>query len=329
MASASKGYFAIAEESAAGVAEANPDFYYPVQNVDFPYENQYIDAFEIQGSRQAKSSQPGIVEGTATVGGLIYPSGGFGKLLKGLLGSVDSAAQGEAHVHAYGDTEDGGLPYFTLERADSFASEGGLFAERLAGAKVESIAIECPFGDLVTHTTRFQAIKRPMLVSPQARPTESPWPTARAVTFTGAAIKVNGVDNSMFTNMSIEITNNLQRQNALNGTNESFAIEEGGLNCTLSGAANFRNLELRQMLEEGTEFAVEFNLTNNIVADATSGAKEGIKFVWNNVKLASVGLPMQANEIITSDVSFRVDFDRATNSSVQVFMTNKEDGSLY
>ncbi len=332
MATASKGYFAISQESVAGTAITSPDFYYPVNSVDFPYEEQFIENYEIKGSRQAMSTQPGVVEGSASVSGLLYPSGAMGLLLKALFGKVTSTeitpGQG-GYLHTYADTTTGALPSLTLERADAFASEGGLFAERLAGAKLESMSIECPFGDLVTYTANFQAIKKPILVSPSARPGSNPWPISRAVTFTGATIKIGGTANATFSNLSIEFTNNLQRQNALNGTNESVEIMEAGLSCTVTGQAMFKTLELRQKLENSAEFSVEVGMSNNVVADTTTAAKEGFKFIWPKAKVQSVGLAMQANEVITSDVSFRVDFDDAINAMVQAFMTNKEDGTDY
>lgn len=331
MATASKGYFAVSEEQTAGVAVTSPDFFYPVNSVDFPYEEQRIENYEIRGSRQAMSTQPGVVEGSGSISGLIYPSGAMGLMLKALFGRVvsEETTGGGAWVHEFSDTDSGSLPSLTLERADAFASEGGMFAERLAGAKIESMQIECPFGDLVTHSTNFQAIKKPTLVSPATRPTQSPWPTARALTFTGASIKIDGVTNATFSNLSIEVTNTLERQNALNGTNESVEIMEGGLTCNVTGTAMFKTLELREMLENSDEFEVEVGMSNNVVADAGSGALEGIKLIWPKATLQSVGLAMQANEVITSDVSFRVEFDDATNATVQAFMTNAEDGSLY
>lgn len=330
MASASKGYFAVSEELIAGSGVAEPDFFYPVNSVDFPYEEQRIENYEIRGSRQAMSTQPGVVEGSGTISGLIYPSGAMGLILKALFGKVvsaESAVGSPAYVHEFSDTDSGSLPSLTLERADAFASEGGLFAERLAGAKVESMSIDCPFGDLVTHTTNFQAIKKPTLVSPATRPVDSPWPTARALTFTGASIKIDGAVNATFSNLSIEVTNNLQRQNALNGTNESVEIMEGGLSCTVTGSAMFKSLELREMLENSDEFEVEVGMSNNVQAD--TGVYEGLKLIWPKATLQSVGLAMQANEVITSDVSFRVEFDDVTNATVQAYMTNKEDGANY
>lgn len=325
MASASKGYFGLSEEATPGVAVATPEAFYPVQSVDFPFENQYLDNYEIRGSRQALTSLPGAVEGSATVSGVMYPSGAMGKILRGLFGDVSSEGTTN-YTHTFGESASGSLPYFTLERADAFAAEGGQFAEQLSGAKVESLAIECPFGDLVTFTANFMAIKAPKVVSAASRPGVAPWPTTRAVTFQGAAISVDGDANSDFTNLSIEFTNNLIRQNTLNGTSESSAIDEGGMSCTLSGTAVFRDMTLRNKLEAGDEFEVEMVLSNGKTLGSN---KEGFKFVWPRVKLSSVGLPMQANEVITSDVTFRIDFDDAENAAVLATMYNTEDGSAY
>jgi hypothetical protein len=327
MASASKGYFGLSEEATPGVAVSTPEAFYPVQSVDFPYEKQYIDNYEIRGSRQALSSQPGVVEGTASISGVMYPSGAMGKILRGLFGDVTSAKIGAttSYEHSFKDSATGELPYYTLERADAFAAEGGMFAERLSGAKVESMSIECPFGDLVTFTTNFQSIKAPKLSAPVARPA-TPWPATKPVTFTGASIKVDGVANSLFTNLSMEFTNNLQRQNTLNGTNESYKIFEGGLTCTLNGSAVFETLELRNKLEAGTQFVVEFEINNGVAADTK---KQGFRFKFNKVMLSSVSLPMQANEVITSDVTFRVEFDDASKSAVQAYMVNLDTGTDY
>jgi len=326
--SASKGYFAISRESEEGVEVTTPAQFYPVQSVDFPYEKAFTENFEIRGSNQAVSSEPGLVEGQASISGLFYPAGAGGTLLRALFGAVDSEAYAEsspAYRHAF---TSGTLGTYTLERADAFASEGGKFAERIAGAKMERFALECQTGEAVTFSADFQAMGAPKVRSAVARPqTPGFWNVGKALSFTGARILVDGELNSSFTSLSMELTNNLQRQPVLNGQLDGHPIDHLGFTATLSGSAAFRNMDLRNLLEAGTEFSVEFSIHNNVVA--TGQVMEGVSFEFPLVKLASVGIPMQANEAISSDVQFRMDFDDAINALVEAEMINKESGTAY
>jgi hypothetical protein len=324
MATASLGYFAISKETVPGTAITTPAQFYPTQSVDFPYENQYLDNYEIRGSRQAMTSERGLVEGNATVSGLFYPQGAGGTLLYALFGAVDSNTITTAYKH---DFTSGPLASYTLERADAFATEGGIFAERLAGAKMESFNLECTVGELVTYTANFQAMKAPALVTAATRPVGDVWGVGKAVGFTGATISVNGSPNATFTSLSLEMMNTLTREPVLNGLVDGHSIDEAGFSVTLSGNALFKDLALRTLLENGTEFEVEMAIHNGV--DAEAGEKERIELIFPKVKLASVGIPMQANEVITSDVTFKVDFDDTAAAMVQAALINTEDGTDY
>lgn len=326
MVSASKGYFAISEETSPGVAVTTPEMFYPVHSVDFPFENQYIDNYEIRGSRQALTSEAGAIEGTATVSGAVYPGGGFAKILKGLLGGVESFPHpNPENAHNFDGYSMADLPTFTLERADAFASEGGQFAERLAGCKVESLSLEVAHGELVTFTATFQAMKAPEVVTPASRPTVAPWPSMKPCAYQNTTLQVYNQWSEDFTNVSLEITNTLVRQNTLNGTRESSGIEETGITWTVNGSLLLKETTVREYAEGDVVEKFALNLANKHYTQTPD--RIGITIM--KAKVTSLSTPMEANNVITQEISLRGDYFDPARGIGAITLFNREDGSLY
>lgn len=326
-ANASGGYGAISKETTPGVAVTTPDFFYPFQEIDFDYPNELIEFSEIRGSRQANQVQDGPIRPTATVRGAIYPSGGFALMLLGLLGKVSTDEIGASgYKHTFEDAPT--LPTFTLERSNAYAGEGTPFCQRLAGCKVETLGITLAFGEQVEFNASFQAMKKPVDGVAVSRSAVT-FPNELPLYFGGASVKVDGVANSHFQTLNIEFTNTLSRQEALNGSQESFDIYEGGFATTLSGTMSFANRDMYQKLINGDEIEIEIHCDNKQILDAGSNTNWGLDLEFPRVRVARYSTPFTAGEIITADVEFSVLYDPIEKKSVTPILSNNEDGEGY
>lgn len=192
----SRGYFTMARETAnTGTITARPRddkntfnsvdypayWAYPVEEVEFSPEKQFIDFQEIRGSRQAYTTLDGAFQPTAMIKGAVYPGAALGQIMYGAFGDVkiiDGAApfitydwdSGTAGNQMYEDDTAGTssemaffdgakLPRFTLERSDGRDGVATI-VERLVGCKVESLQFTANFGEKVDMTVNFQATKK-------------------------------------------------------------------------------------------------------------------------------------------------------------------------
>lgn len=331
MANASKGYFALTTESVGGTAETTPAFFLPVEEVDFPWENEFIDFAEIAGSRQAYTSLDGAIRPEGTIKGALYCSGGVGAIFYGLMGAYSSGAEGTsvtAFRHTY--TDGASLPYFTLERADARSGEGGLLCERVAGAKVESVSLSCSYGEKVDFSVSFQGMKKPVTATPVAAGSIT-YPSETALYFKNASVTVDGVANSFFKSLNIEMKNTLMRQESLRNTNEAYSILEGGLQCTLSGTLIFEDVTMYDALKNGTEIALGVELVSDTIADATPTPDVfyGIYLTYDKVRLAKHSTPFKAGDIIEADVDFKVIYNKAQQRSFQLEIVNLDAANAY
>ena len=327
MAQASYGYFGIAQEATPGTG-LTPTHLLPVKDVDFTTDTDFIEIREIRGSRQAYSSFDGPFRPSATFTSSLYPDGGYGYLLKGLFGSVASAATGSsatAKTHTFGDAAV--LPSFSLERSDARDDvTGGILHERLSGAKIESIGFSCNYGEDVEISVTAQALKFP--TDPAAKPAAglftTGYPTADPMIFTNASILVDNVLNSYFKSIDFEFTNTLERQEALRGTREAYSLLEGGLECTLSGTMVFQDMTFYNAFRDSTQLriTVVFQSTNTIATDMPGNIYNKYYFDFPKVKVSNYGIPMTAGEVMEADVEFAVQFDQTSGKLVNVQLTN-------
>lgn len=322
------GYFGVAVESTPGTGVA-PTKFLPVKDVNFPVENEFIDIREIAGSRQRYQTFDGALRTSFDLTAAFYPLGAMGVFLRGLFGAVSTAAAGTsltAFTHSFTDAAT--LPSLSLERADAKQGGGGVLVERLVGAKVESVGFSCAFGEDVEVSISGQALKFPE--QPGARVASPTFPSVNPVIFTGASVYVDGVQNNYFKSIDFDFTNTLERQEALRGTREAYAMFEGGLECTLSGTMVFQDLTFYNHFKNSTSFAVEARFQSD-VADATTTPDTyyGATFEWPKVKVSNYGVPFTAGEVVEADVEFQVSYDLATNTLVNVDMTNLDAAAAY
>ena len=328
MAQASFGYFGIGVESTPGTSVA-PTKFLPVKDVDFPVETDFIEIREIRGSRQAYSTFDGPVRPNVNFTTAFYPGGGMGVLLKGLFGSVGTAAAGTsatAFTHTFGDAAV--LPSLSMERSDARADGAGIILQRLNGVKVESMAFSCAYGEDVEVTVNGQGLGFP--TTPGSKPVSFTYPPMNPFIFTGASVEIDGVPNDLFKSIDFDFTNTLERQEALRGTREAYKIYEGGLACSLSGTLVFDDLVLYTKLKNSEYLTVTANFVGDVADAATTpDTFYSARFHWPKVKVSNVGLPMTAGEVMEADVEFQVSFDFATTKLVDVQMTNLDAANTY
>lgn len=334
MSSASRGYFVISKEVTAGTAVTpSATGYLPVEEVMFEYDNEFIDIKEIRGSREAYTSLDGAIAPTANIKGALYPSKGGGMILYGLFGT-DTTALYSTSTICYDHTYSTGaiLPYFTLERADAPSGAGGLLCERLAGCKVESVKFSAAFGEKVDFEANFQAMKKPVTATAVALATvTAAMPAEKPLIFKGASLEVDDVANNDFKSISVEITNGLARQDALNGTQESYAIDESDLMCTVSATMRFADLTMYNKFINGTEMKLELLLVSQTIADAapsTDGYFQ-LAFTWDLVRLSRYSLPFKAGDVIEADAEFKILFNPTNNRSTLLVARNLDAGTAY
>src|SRR5688500_3377165 len=145
--SASTGYFGIGVETVPATSVA-PTKFLPVKDVNFPVDVEFIDVPEIGGSRQRGQKYDGPVSVSATLTSSFYPSLAMGVLLRGLFGSVTTAAEGASSTafrHTFADAAV--LPSLSFERSDTVTEGTGLLHERIRGCKIESMGFSCAFGE--------------------------------------------------------------------------------------------------------------------------------------------------------------------------------------
>lgn len=326
MAQASNGYFAISKETTAGTAITTPTKFYPVEEVDISFDNEFIDAYEMRGSRQAYTALDGRIAPEVTAKGLVYPGGAMASLFKGALGAASSAtvsgATGNPVAKKHTFSNAAVLPTYTIERADARSGEGGIICERVAGCKLESLSLTCAFGELVEWDATWQATKKPVTASAVAANTIT-YPSMDPMVFKGASVYVDGVANNYFKSMNIEINNTLERQEALNGSQEAYKIFEGGVECTISGTMVFEALTFYNKLLDSTSMELQLKMDGGVCDDSTTpDTLYNITMTWDKVKVMRHSIPFVANEVIEADVEFKVLYNPTNNRSVLVEMTN-------
>jgi hypothetical protein len=329
MAQASFGYFGVGVETTPGTAVA-PTKFLPVKDVDFPIESNFIEIREIRGSRQAYSTFDGPVRPSINFTSSFYPSGAMGVILKGLFGSVATAASGAsatAKAHTFGDAAV--LPSLSFERSDARVFGQGVILERVNGCKIESVGFSCAYGEDVEVSVAAQGLGFP--TSPGSKPaTFTAYPAGDPFIFTGASITVGGTANNLFKSIDFEFTNTLERQEALRGTREAYKMYEGGLDCSLSGTMIFDDLTMYTNLKNATSFSLVVSFAGaQIASDGPGAINYGATFTFPKVKVSSFGIPMTAGEVMEADVEFEVQFDSATSKIVGVVLTNLDAVAAY
>jgi hypothetical protein len=328
MVQASFGYFGIAKETTAGTAVA-PTTFVPVKEVDFPVTVEWIEFKEIALSREAYNVLDGPVRPEASMKQTFYGEGVTAMLLKGLVGAVASSTlvspSTTVYEHTFADAAV--LQSFTLERSDAAQGGGGIFNERLAGAKVERLALTAAFGEDVGLEWGFQALHFPTNETP-ATSASITYPSTSPFVFTGASVKMDSVANNFVKSLNAEFRNMLTRQEALRGVRESYSLAEGGIECTLSGTLIFEDLSFYNKFKNFSTAVIDAQFDGDTI-DAPNSLKQQFTINWPIVKVGKFGVPFRAGEVVEADVEFKVIYDRTNKRSFQMKLRNLEDGTTY
>lgn len=325
MGSAAYGYLGVGVETIAGTSVA-PTKFIPVKSVNFNVDQEDITFREIAGSRQAQQQFGGSIRPSVSLTSAFYPSSAFGVLLRGLFGQVTTAAAGAsatAFTHTFADAAV--LPSLSFERSDT-AGAGGLLHQRIPGCKIESMSFSAEFGSDVEVQVDAQGLSFPE--KPAAKPASILLPAMNPFIFTGVTIDIDGVPNDLFRNINFDFNNTLEPQEALRGTRTAFKINEGPLECTMSGTMIYDDNSIYDKFRDATEFAVAVHFVGD-VADADTNTNYGVTFTWPKIKVMNFDVNMEAEGVMEADVEFGVSYDRATGRFVQVQMTNLDPANTY
>lgn len=313
-------------------------YFYPVEEVEIMPGKEFIDFREIRGSRQAMITLDGPFRPTVNMRGALYPTGATALFFQGALGGI-STANPSTNVYKHTFTDTATLPNFTIERADTQKS-GATLVETISNCKVESLQVSCAFGEKADLTVNFQAAKKPVKHTDPfllAQTTDlSAFPNSMMpydlsgnlidpLIFKDAQIKLavnGGSETQLMTmkNINLELRNTLTRQETLTGSDETYKLFEGGLECTLSGAMVFEDTDMYNYVIAGTPVSIRLIFANsNLVAGTTY---HGMEFYWPSVKVSRASLPFRAGEVIESDVEFKIRYSPALNQMVEISLTD-------
>lgn len=328
MGSASFGYLGVGVETVAGTGVA-PTKFVPVKTVSFDVQQDEIRFREIAGSRQAQQSFGGSIRPSVNFDTAFYPSGAFGVILRGLFGSVTTAAAGAsatAFTHTFGDASV--LPSLSFERSDTATEGTGLLHERIAGCKIESVSFTADFGAEVNMSVTAQGITFP--TNPAAKPGSIALPAMNPFIFTGVSVNVDGVDSDLFKSINFDFNNTLEPQEALRGTRTAYKIHEGPLECTLSGTMIYEDNSVRDLFESGEEISIGVRFEGDI-ADAVPepDVYYAAEFTWPKVKVLNFDVTMEAEGVMEADVEFSVSYDKSVSRFVQASLTNLDPANTY
>lgn len=332
MAVASTGYTAVSKESTFGTAITSPTHFYPFEEIDSDWANEFIRWQELRASRQAYRSADGMFRPSITAKGPLYAEGGLGVIFQGLTGGRASALLSGATV-GFGHTfSDGALTSMTIERSDGVNGGSGILCERFAGCKVESVGLSAAMGEKVDLNVAWQAAKKPVTASAA---TPSNWPASAPIVFKGVSFEIDGSasgDALLFKTINMEFKNTLNREETLRATDETYKIFEGGIECTLSASMTFESLTMyNRVATNRSPFELVAFLTSTTLADAdtTPDTYYGLEITWPSVRVAKVGTPFRAGEVISADVTFDVQFDYTANKAFEIVMKNIDNATAY
>lgn len=326
MGSASFGYLGVGVETTPGTS-VPPTKFIPVKSVNFSVDQEDITFREIAGSRQAQQMFGGAIRPMVTLTSALYPAGAFGSLLRGLFGSVTSAAvpdTTDAVSHRFGDASV--LPSFSFERSDAAVMGQGLLHQRIPGCKIESMGFTAEFGSDVEVSVDAQGLTFP------ETPTSKPGaggvllPAMDPFIFTGVGITIDGVTSDLFKSISFDFNNTLEPQDALRKTRNSYKIHEGPLECTLSGTMVFEDQTIYNLFRDATYFEVEVEFTGQNIQDDVNYQ---MLVRWPKVKVQNFDVPMEAEGVMEADVEFSVSYDRSTGRFVEVELINRDAVNAY
>lgn len=326
MASASFGYLGVGVETSAGVSVA-PTKFIPVKSVNFDVQQDEIRFREIALSRQAQQTFGGAIRPSVTFDTAFYANGAFGTVLRGLFGSVDTAAAGAsttAFTHTFGDASV--LPSLSFERADAATDGAGLLHERIPGCKIESVSFTAEFGAEVNMSVTAQGLSFPE--RPASKPATITLPSINPFIFTGVSVDIDGVPSDLFKSINFDFNNTLEPQEALRGTRTAYKIHEGPLECTLSGTMIYEDNTIYDMFASAEKISVSVHFEGD-VADATNTIPYSADFTWPSVTVLNFDVNMEAEGVMEADVEFSVAYDKPSKRFVTASLTNTDAAGSY
>ena len=285
----SLGYVGYAKESEEGNLVA-PSIFLPVSSFDFEDTNDYIIPDQLRGhrSRSVAMASPYAVSGSMDLE--LVPNGIASLLKSAFAAEVTSGAYtggGYEHVFEPGNASD----TFTFE-----ASAADVLIRRWGGVRVNTFEMNAAFGEIVTASFGLEGTTR----GTTPTPAEEDYADVEPFHFTGASVKVAGVQLATVKDFTFGTSNNIDRIGTLNKTRNWRRTALGMFDVNLSATLDFEDdAEYERFLAED-EFEVQLHLEGGIVA----GTKRNtLHITLPRVRWQGIGLPLGATDFLEQSVT--------------------------
>jgi hypothetical protein len=305
------GYVGYGVETVEGTPVA-PTIFLPVSSFSFEDTNDYITPDQIRGTRDryVLMAAPYMTSGSMDME--LTPSG-IGPLLTSAFasgGATSSAYTGGGFQHLI--TPGNSSPTFTFE-----SSAADILVMRYGGVRVNTLEISAAFGEIVTASWGLEGTTRLKHTGPSAESYASLDPFS----FTGASVKVAGVEVGNVKSFTASVGNNLDRNGTLRKTRSwkrtAFGMRDLGLSLTM----DFTDTADYDLFLAETEFSVELHMEGSIQTPFTT-ARPTLRLTYPRVRWGSVGVPLSTADYLEQTVEAIVMRPVASGNAVDVVLVN-------
>lgn len=261
------------------------------------------------GTRNTLGSDPGALAITGGVSEVHARPAFTGDLLRAALGVPSTSGVGP-YDHVFVPlsskfSDEAALPPY------SFTVTRGALTHRYSGGQLNTLTFRQPARDALVVDTDW-IFKDVSSVASETISLES---TSRFL-FQNLAVTKNAAAFDFFEDVTIEIANNLQAEEVLNGTNVVSAVDfNDKLVVTVSGTLTFRDSATYTDFAAGASDAYVFTWTSgtNVLA-----------FNFPALMIDDWSAPISGPGRMSIDVSFTAEFDGGAGHAMEVTLTNGE-----
>jgi len=261
------------------------------------------------GTRSTLPADPGRLRIRETLSDIPGRPQTVGELLRAALGAPQTTGSGP-YVHTYVPAAAkhdalAALPPYSLtvkRRSDVI--------DRLTGGQLDSLELRQPVDEALTLNAEF-IFKSITTGTDEAMTLDA----GERFRYKHLAVTKGGNPFPYLTDLTIQIQNNLDPEETLNGSDEISAVDFGDkLVVAISGQATFRDKSLLEEFRAGTAAAWSFTWTIN--------ANTSLEIAVPRLALDSVSAPIEGPGRITVAWSGTAEFDASEGHEIEVTLTN-------
>jgi hypothetical protein len=283
------GYVGYGRETTEGTGVA-PTFFIPVDSFSFEDSNDFLVPDQIRGSRDRSIAMaaPYAVSGSMEMALIPVDVGPL--FLSAFSATVNSSAYaggGYQHVFTPGSAE----PTLTFE-----SSAADILVMRYSGVRVNTLEIKAAFGEIVMGTFGLEGLNREKQVSASTEDYSDVVPYH----FSGASVKVDGVQVCTIKDFSFTVGNNLERIGTLCKTRAWRRMALGMRDVGLSMTVDFTDDDEYDRFLNEDEFDVQLHFEAATIPSTTN--KYTLVIDIPKVKYNKVGLPLSAGDYLQQSI---------------------------